>query len=487
MLSRTLRRTYATSQHAVQKAVQNQDSGFVTKLKAFVNPHEAAPYPSLKNSYGPQVDALEAKSFYELEQKIDQVQVTNTANNIQVISNDSETKGNSVVSIYVNAGSRHQTFKNLGVAHFVERFFYSATNNRTFLRMVTDLQKTGGNVVSEVGREEIVYQFESLRDAVPQLFEIVTDSINQGRLHDWDLLSKQEAVQQDLDTYSSSSEILLNEALHQTAFDHQTLGNSLVCPSFNIKSINSDDVIAYMNALYTPSRTTIVGTNVDHSELVHMTETMFRDVKEEQVNREVIDLSKSNYTGGTARIYAKSDKCESVLAFKSSAYVPTKKYQVYQVMSKLLGGGSYNYSGQLNNRGSLLNKLANEHKLVTAKSFNFSYSDNGLIGAYLIGSGEGVNKSANAVLKHVRQLATKVNEGDLNRAKNLALLEFHRQLETTVGLNEFQSRFRSRQEQIENLKNVTAADIQAAAADMLKSAPTFVSYGNMSGLKSLDL
>ncbi|KAL0483915.1 mitochondrial-processing peptidase subunit mppA2 [Acrasis kona] len=484
MLSRTLRRTFATSHNSVQKAVK-QENGFATKLKTLLNPSEAAPYPAFDSEYGPKQSPLETKELFALEEK-NTVQVTNTSNNVQVISNDSQVRGNSVVSIYVNAGSRHQTFKNLGVAHFVERFFYSATNNRTFLRMVTDLQKTGGYVQAEAGREEIVYQFESLRDAVPQLFEIVSDSINQGRLHDWDLLSKQEAVERDLDTYSSSSEILLNEALHQTAFDHATLGNSLICPSFNLKSITTDQVIAYMNALYVPSRINVVGTNVDHSDLVQMTETMFGNIKEEGLNREVVDLQKSRYIGGTSRIYAKDENCESVLAFKSSAYVPSKKYQTYQVLVKLLGNGQHGYSGTLNNRSSVLNQLANQHQLIKAKAFNFAYSDNGLIGVHLVGKGGAITQSANGVLKYVRQLATKVEDKDLQRAKNMALLELSTQLETSAGINEFQSRFRSQKEQLDNLRNVTAADVQAAAAEMLKTPPTFVSYGNMDGLKTLD-
>jgi predicted Zn-dependent peptidase len=431
----------------------------------------------------PDVSSFDLKQYQtEESQALQNCQTTSLKNGLKVISTSSSTRGNSVVSVFVNAGSRYETYANNGVSHFVERFFFSGTNNRSYLRLVTDLQKTGANVSAQTGREEIVYRFEALSDAVPQVLELVADSVLQSRLHPWDLPPKVDAVKGDLEAYVSTPELLLNEALHQTAFQNVTLGRSLFFPPHNFNNITTETVKQYMQDLFVPSRIKIVGTNIDHSSLVTMSEKLFGSISEKQGGN--FDSSASEYLGGTQRLHETSGKkCHTALAFKGSAYTNSKDYHALNVLTNVLGYGVAKYVPQTQPKNSRLYKALTQYNLAAVRAFNTGYSDNGLFGVYLSGAAKDVSSVADYVVSVLKDVASGgVSDKELQAAKNQTLIQFGSSLECNSGLNEFFSKHNNVQEQSQAISSVSGQDLSRVASQLLKSQPTFVSYGNLDGL-----
>lgn len=408
------------------------------------------------------------------------LKTTKLENELKVISTDSSSNGNAVVSLFVNAGSRFQNYNNNGIAHFVQRFFYSGTNQRTYLRLVTDLQKTGANVSVQAGREDIVYQFEALRGAVPQVLELVADSVLQGRLNDWDLKPKVDAVTHDLENYANVPEVILNEALHQTAFQSVTLGRNLICPPHNLHKIDNDQVLAYMNALYLPNRMTLVGTNVSHDDLTSMANALFGSAKNGGGDANV-DTSASQYVGGVQRLHDRAIKgAHSILAWKGASH---KNAHALSILRAALGQGSNRYTGSLQQPGSKLSKIVKSTNVESAKAFNHTYSDNGLLGVYVVGKGAEVTKALSEVVNTLKQVSSNgLSDSELKAAKSAATYDLASSLETSVGRNEFHATHGSVSEHLSALSGVTAQQVQKAAKDLLASNPTFVSFGDLEGL-----
>ena len=90
------------------------------------------------------------------------------------------------------------------------------------------MQKTGATVSSSLGREEIVYKIEGIEDSMPKLIELISDSILNTRLHEYDLPPKKDLVEYDILEYAEEPLFILNEMLHKAAFGEKGLGNLLV-------------------------------------------------------------------------------------------------------------------------------------------------------------------------------------------------------------------------------------------------------------------
>jgi len=179
------------------------------------------------------------------------------------------------LSISVDAGSRFETYDNTGVTHFIQRFFFDPTMTRSKLRLIREMEKTGAQISVSSGREDIVYRAEGLRESIPKIFDLMTDSVLYGRLHDYDLVPKTHLVEYDMVEFENVPEFALNEALHRASFSDKGLGNTLLCPAHHIHTINTDTVKNYMDKFYTPERITITATNFNHRDLTSMVEQFY--------------------------------------------------------------------------------------------------------------------------------------------------------------------------------------------------------------------
>jgi predicted Zn-dependent peptidase len=437
---------------------------------------------------------IDAENFLALEnENAKNVKRTTLPNGLTLVSNDSVNKGSSVVGLYVNAGSRFQTYKNEGVAHFVERFFYAGTNQRSQLRLVTDLQKTGAAVSSQAGREQIVYQSESLREAVPHTLELIANSVLQGRLLDWDMPPKKKLVKLDVDSYGQEPEFVLAELLHQTAFNKKTLGRSLVCPVHQIDSISTANVIDYMNTLFTPKRMTLVATNFNHDDLTVLGERLFGFLEDNNTFAPLPATANetARYVGGSSEVSAVLDgpadaRTQSIIAFEGVSAQDVKQYYAVNVLAQLLGSGSNVYVPQLSN-GSLLQKnvVSRSKAIRHARAFSISYSDSGLFGVFVQGrDGQTVSDAIFASVDSIKNSAEQITEQQLAAAKNQVLLNFASGLECGRGFNEFNAKFQDQDSHIDTIKKLTLSDVKQAAKKIVQSKPTLVSVGNLDGLIS---
>ena len=421
------------------------------------------------------------------------VKRTTLPNGVTVVSNDSVNKANSFVGLYVNAGSRFQTYQNDGVAHFVERFFYAGTNQRSMLRLVSDLQKTGASVSSQAGREDIVYQSESLREAVPQTLELIANSVLQGRLLDWDMPPKRKLVEADVQSYGQDPEFVLGELLHQTAYEKRTLGRSLVCPPNQVDRISTANIIDYMNTLYTPSRITLVATNFNHDDLTILADRLFGYLDESQSAFAPLPSTANEtakYVGGSYEVNAVLDapvnaQTQTIIGFEGVSVKDLKQYYAANVLAQILGAGNNAYVGSLQRSEGLLQKnvVAKSQDVRHARAFSISYSDSGLFGVYV--QAKNGSTASNAVLASVdsiKNAAEQITDAQLSSAKNQILVNFASGLESPRGFNEFNAKFQDQSSHFDAIKKLTVADVRQVAKQIVQSKPTLVSAGNLDGI-----
>jgi len=422
-------------------------------------------------------------------------------NGLSIFSNDYNQQGTTVISLAVFAGSRYENYNNSGISHFIQRFFFDSTNTRSKMRLVTEMQKTGGTVSSSNDREHIIYRSESIREAVPKLLTLISDSVLQGRLHEWDLHPIKELVKQDLKDYSESPEILLNEALHATAFNGKNLGNPIICPTHNINNIKIDDIIQRMDSYYNPDRMALFGTNIHHDDLVQLADHFFGSFPEGTGSDEDIPpLEQSEYSGGDYQMHQRrfskhESGTHSVLAFRG---VPFYNDDVFAltVLKHILGESKSNNLRNLHSWGT--HGLLNNHivkqipksagVINEASAFSINYSDDGLFGVKFAGDSSAVGEAVFRSLDLLKTIADKgVCEENLDRGIFKALFKYHSSLETSVGVHEANMSFPTLNVTDIGgfIGSVTAEDVQRVAKNLLLSKPTLVSYGELANVPRL--
>lgn len=91
------------------------------------------------------------------------------------------------IGLYVNCGSIYETPLTFGATHLLERMAFKTTRNRSHFRVVREVEAIGGNVQASASREQMGYTFDALKTYVPEMVELLVDSVRNPAFLDWEV------------------------------------------------------------------------------------------------------------------------------------------------------------------------------------------------------------------------------------------------------------------------------------------------------------
>lgn len=64
---------------------------------------------------------------------------------------------------------------------------FKSTRNRSELRIVREVEAIGGNVQASASREQMGYTYDALKTYVPEMVELLIDSVRNPVFLDWEV------------------------------------------------------------------------------------------------------------------------------------------------------------------------------------------------------------------------------------------------------------------------------------------------------------
>lgn len=202
----------------------------------------------------------------------------------------------SKVAVYVRAGSRYETSKELGSSHLIRYAAGMHTKNFTIFGITRNIEYSGGSMTATSTRDDIVYKLCNMREASEQNFAYLADTVTRPAFKFWQLQDYIYRAQLETARAQADPEQVMMEELHRIAF-RGGLSNPLYCSTHVLEHHDSDTVAAFHDRMFRNKRIAVVGVGVDHSKLVEHVEELFesRDGAGPQ-------LVKSKFIGGESRI-----------------------------------------------------------------------------------------------------------------------------------------------------------------------------------------
>jgi predicted Zn-dependent peptidase len=344
-------------------------------------------------------------------------------------------------------------------------------------------EANGAEFQVDVAREYLLYQVDAPQTALEAVSKPLGESLR-PKLEEY-LVEDEHSI---VELESAPFEFDLGEKVHQVAFRHQGLGNSLYLPPTQYHKMEVDLVKFHWAKYFREKNLAVVGVGVDHSVLENVAASQFG-----ALDWEPEQTSKSKYVGGES-LFVFDASPTYALGFEAPS-LGSGERPAALVLQSLLGGASYPAS-QVYFEGTAHAKPLNTGRLAaalggkatTGASYN-AYSDSGLffVHATFESSSEGsaVVASLVAELKAVAQ--GKVGVEEFARAKSAAKLSALQALESRTGLVRFlgeSSLFGSSQtpdQFIKSVNDVTLEDVRKVVQGFLKSNPTVVGLGDIAG------
>ncbi|KAF2753151.1 mitochondrial processing peptidase beta subunit [Pseudovirgaria hyperparasitica] len=347
---------------------------------------------------------------------------TTLSNGFTIATEHSPWAQTSTVGVWIDAGSRAETDKTNGTAHFLEHLAFKGTQKRTQQQLELEIENMGGHLNAYTSRENTVYFAKSFNSDVPQTVDILSDILQNSKLEPSAIERERDVILREQEEVDKQLEEVVFDHLHATAFQGQPLGRTILGPKENIESISRDDLTSYIKTNYTADRMVLVGAGgIPHQELVKLAEKYFANVPTSPSAtgaHPAIQKAKPDFVGSEVRIRDDTLPTANIALAVEGVSWKDDDYFTGLVTQAIVG----NWDRAMGNSpylGSKLSTFMHQWRLANSfMSFSTSYSDTGLWGIYLVSDQfDRLDDLVHFTLKEWCRLSYQVSEAEVERAK----------------------------------------------------------------------
>ncbi|RHZ62293.1 mitochondrial processing peptidase [Aspergillus thermomutatus] len=351
-------------------------------------------------------------------------QSTTLSNGFTIATEYSPWAQTSTVGVWIDAGSRAETDKTNGTAHFLEHLAFKGTNKRTQHQLELEIENMGAHLNAYTSRENTVYYAKSFNNDVPKTVDILADILQNSKLEPAAIERERDVILREQEEVDKQLEEVVFDHLHATAFQHQPLGRTILGPKENIQTISRDNLTDYIKTNYTADRMVLVGAGgIPHEQLVKLAEQHFGSLPSKPPTSAALALTAEQkrtpeFIGSEVRLRDDTLPTAHIAVAVEGVSWKDDDYFTALVAQAIVG----NWDRAMGNSpylGSRLSSFVSHHNLANSfMSFSTSYSDTGLWGIYMVSENlTKLNDLVHFALREWSRLCYNVTAAEVERAK----------------------------------------------------------------------
>lgn len=392
------------------------------------------------------------------------------------------------IGVFVEAGTRYERPGKLGVSLLAEQAGFKGSTNISPSKFVQRIEALGANVITTHDRELLVFYVETLRDLIPQILELLAETVINPNYNMENFIENYLPVAQwELETLMEKKDQLINEVMHSAAFQGDPLGRSKFDMLQNVQNLTPDDIREHHAANFVGPQVTISAASVNHEKFIKYADQFFGRIPNRATTAPV-----GRYTGGLKKIqlqtpeYLQPGEEEAdwlSVGFQCPGWIDTQEAIIICLLQKIMGGGqSFSAGGPGKGMYSRVyrNVLCGTDWILSAETQCYLYRDVGVIsiaGSCKTGK---LFEYQDKVFNEFQRLLLNPPAGDeLLRAKNALKSSIYFNLEHRSLLCEdmgrqvtMYSKKYSSYESCDAIDSITTQDIVKVVMKFMSTTPT---------------
>eukprot|EP00405_Crypthecodinium_cohnii_P017596 CAMPEP_0206462148 /NCGR_PEP_ID=MMETSP0324_2-20121206/25807_1 /ASSEMBLY_ACC=CAM_ASM_000836 /TAXON_ID=2866 /ORGANISM="Crypthecodinium cohnii, Strain Seligo" /LENGTH=550 /DNA_ID=CAMNT_0053934251 /DNA_START=52 /DNA_END=1704 /DNA_ORIENTATION=+ len=404
----------------------------------------------------------------------------------------------SSVGVFLHAGSRYEPRETSFMPHVFEHLAFRSSKHLSHMRTMKTMEQLGAGAMCRVGREDMLYYFDCLREYVPVMLHLALANVLCPLVTDEEVADVARLAPELRMLLDENIEGSMTEMLHATAYKDNTLGHSIYMQEEDFPKVTPENVRAWKDKVMRPDNLIVVGVNTDFDELCQWVarscgEFGFTRPKEELPP--LPPMEKAIYTGGDMRVSKPNPLCHLMLGWEvkdgwnGSHLAPLTVLQMF-----LGGGGSFSTGGPGKGMHTrLYTSVLNKHHWVeSCQASSVMYADSGLFTVYSTIAPDHAGEFLKLLARIFKGL-NNISSEELQRAKNALKSSVHMNLEMRNVMMEDIGRQLILSGKVGNtaefgamIDAVTVQDVQNVLRECLKSAPTVIAYGGVQSVPAYD-
>ncbi|MEM9394945.1 MAG: pitrilysin family protein [Pseudomonadota bacterium] len=332
-------------------------------------------------------------------------QLTTLSNGFRVVTEAMPGLKSAAVGIWVQAGGRHESAEQNGIAHFLEHMAFKGTARRSTLQIAEAIEDVGGYINAYTSREVTAYYARVLEDDVELAVDVIADILRNPVFDPAEIEVERGVILQEIGQALDTPDDVVFDWLQEQAFGGQALGRTILGPAERVRSFARDDFFGFVDTHYNPQNMVLAAAGaVDHDALVALAEALFGDMS----SRPIAKVDRAEFTCGEARVIKPLEQVHFTLALPGQGYRDKGVY-TGQVFATAMGGGmsSRLFQEIREKRGLCYSIFAQAG----------SWEETGLLTIYAGTSADEIGGLVDITLKELRRSAEDMSEEEVARAR----------------------------------------------------------------------
>lgn len=317
---------------------------------------------------------------------------------------------------------------------------FKGTAKRSQTDLELEIENLGAHLNAYTSREQTVFYAKCLSKDVPKAVEILADIIQNSKLGEAEIERERGVILREMQEVESNLQEVVFDHLHATAYQGTPLGQTILGPTKNIKSISKADLQNYISTHYKAPRVVLAAAGgVNHSELVKLAEGQLGKL-DNTYDGQSPDLGSCRFTGSEVRVRDDALPLAHVAIAVEGCGWTNQDNVPLMVANTLIGAWDRSQGGGVNNASNLARASAESGNYLICfsfvffknvkfksflelchsyQSFNTCYKDTGLWGIYFVCDPLKCDQMLYNVQSEWMRLCTMVTDAEIERAKNL--------------------------------------------------------------------
>ena len=331
------------------------------------------------------------------------------SNGIRVVHKQINDSDVAHFGLFVNAGTRDESTKESGAAHFLEHALFKGTNKRKSYHIINRLDSVGGELNAFTSKEDTCIHASFVTAHFERAAELISDIVFNSTFPEKEIIKEREVIIDEIHSYLDSPSEQIFDDFEQLIFRHNTLANPILGTIESVGAMESKTLKEFKNRHYAPTNMVISSvTSLPKKKVQYILEKYFGSLA----------FGDSSFKRKPFKSYPVSHEIieknghQSHCVLGSLAYKARDKKRLGLIMlNNILGGPA------MNSRLNLV--LREKHGLTyNVESSYTAFSDIGLFTVYFACDKKFVEKSMKVVYKEFERIReNKLTTNQLHLAK----------------------------------------------------------------------
>ncbi|MFH0912163.1 MAG: pitrilysin family protein [Patescibacteria group bacterium] len=162
------------------------------------------------------------------------------------------------VFITIRAGSRFETIKNNGIAHFLEHMFFKGGDRyKTPYDVAAAVDAVGGEFNAWTSPETVGYYIKVAKENISLAFDVLSDMLLNSKFKDDDIAREKGVIVEEYNMYRDIPRSILADEFQELMYGEHPLGRKVLGDMKFIRSVSKKDFVDYRKQLYTASNVVV--------------------------------------------------------------------------------------------------------------------------------------------------------------------------------------------------------------------------------------